>query len=190
MEGESPTLKVNVIHQIENRPKYIFPVILLFYKISIFLLSSLFSRILSFMWVSIGFVDQWVGIRWVQESLGWWVCGQWSVAGWSVSRLYYSLAIKLLCSKDKKEFCKGFNQYWNCSLEVTNSTKAFFKDVEKHFWNMFNPGTESFFFVEYVFFYDTVKDKQTKTSELVCDKNIPKLGHLLSAYKFGINSKV
>ena len=55
---------------------------------------------------------------------------------------------------------------------------------------MFNPGTESFFFVEYVFFYDTVKDKQTKTSELICDKNIPKLGHFLSEYKFGINSKV
>ena len=55
---------------------------------------------------------------------------------------------------------------------------------------MFNPGKESFFVVECVFFYDTVEDKETKTNELICDKTIPKLGHFLSEYKFGINSKV
>ena len=63
-------------------------------------------------------------------------------------------------------------------------------DVGKHFWNMFNPGKESFFVVECAFFYDTVEDKETKTNELICDKTIPKLGHFLSEYKFGINSKV
>ena len=188
MEGESPALKANVIHQIENRPKYILPVILLFCKINIFLLSSLFSRMFSSGWVSIGFVDQWVSIWWVHELLGQWVCRQWSVAGWSVNRLYYSLAIKL--QKTRKISVKVL-----ISIKIAVSrSQTELKHISRMLENIFEIRSIQ---VQKVFSLRNVSfsmillkiNKQRRVNWFVIEiyRN---LDIFLSEYKFGINSKV